>query len=95
MLVYNISHDLKSEKVKRDWFSYWKYFKKTTNLYCAEVNCLNRAELGALVKKEEGYHSEVYVVGLCSCHGKNIANVNYSTLELSSDSEMVDTQHTL
>lgn len=29
MLVNNISHDLVTERAKRDWFAYWKHYKKT------------------------------------------------------------------
>ena len=95
MLVKNISQDLTNEISKRNWFSYWKHFKESSELYCCELNCLDKAEYGALVTKSEYSGKDIFVVGLCSCHGSNIENPYNSIIDLSPEAELIAIDKTL
>ncbi|CAM3843796.1 hypothetical protein VA7868_02830 [Vibrio aerogenes CECT 7868] len=95
MLVNNISHDLVTERAKRDWFAYWKHYKQGDCEYCAEANCLNKATYGALVTIQPKDYDHVYVIGLCECHGKNVNQIEQPLIELSPDAELIESNLTL
>jgi hypothetical protein len=95
MLVKNISQELRSEVSKRNWFSYWKHFKTNKEVYCSEINCLAKAEFGALVKKSSLDDESIFVIGLCTCHGKNIDQTHNHIIDLSPDAELINFNLTL
>ncbi len=95
LLVRNISQILKSEQSKKNWFSYWCFYKKNESVCCSRLNCSNDASLGALVEKTPTNNGTMYVIGLCKEHGMNIHNEDIDYINISSSAELVNSAFTL
>lgn len=91
MLVKNVSEDLTSELSKKNWLAYWQYFSANKSEYCAEVNCLNHHDYGALVTPNPTHYEETYVVPLCKMHSDN----DKEQINIAENAEMIPANMTL
>ncbi|MGF1765078.1 hypothetical protein [Aliivibrio kagoshimensis] len=91
MILTNISNELKTEEAKRNWFDYWAHFSDAPKSYCSEINCCNSNSHGAIVKKENHFRSDTFVIPLCEKHSNNYT----FQIEVSDEVEMIPIDYCL
>jgi hypothetical protein len=67
--VLNISQADEQACQCGSWLNHWEKISGRKQWLCPEVNCDNRASVGALVIKPAGCDDRLYVLPLCHQHG--------------------------
>jgi hypothetical protein len=67
--ILNISHVKEHSCQCGNWLNHWEKISGRKQWLCPEVNCDNRASVGALVIKPDGRDDRLYVLPLCHEHG--------------------------
>jgi hypothetical protein len=80
MRLANVSGTSREACSCGSWLTHWLHFSgQSVPPHCPEVNCINRAEVGALVQKEGASDGAWYVVPLCrECAGKTGETIQIS-----------------
>ncbi|MGX9417645.1 hypothetical protein ACWU4D_09860 [Vibrio sp. WJH972] len=63
----NVSNNELNENAKKNWLSYWKYFKRSEFNACSVRGCNGHAHHGILVKTSQN-NDKLYVVPVCATH---------------------------
>jgi hypothetical protein len=67
------------------WLDHWKRFSgRALPVFCAEVSCREKPEVGAHVQKDYAFDSDWYIIPLCKGH-----NLTASSLDIMSDTVLV------
>lgn len=73
MLVSPLSEEFITAKAKENWLSYWKYYSKSSHIYCSEAHCLNHQSHAVLVSCQKEGIDNIFVIPLCTEHSNNLA----------------------
>ena len=69
MKVKNINGTSDKACTCGSWLDHWKNFSgQSVPIYCPEVECPRKPEVGAHVQKDNGIDSRWYIVPLCETH---------------------------
>lgn len=69
VVLTNVSKSHLTETSKKDWLTYWKYFKRNEFNTCAEFGCTEQHDQGVLVSQGSAAMSKLFVVPVCRTHG--------------------------
>lgn len=85
VVLTNVSKSHLTEKSKKDWLTYWKYFKRNEFNKCAELGCTEQHDHGVLVTQGSLEQGKLFVVPVCKVHGDS-ANL---TLNIDSNVDII------